>query len=112
MITKLALTTVAAAALCVPAMAPAVSAGPSGAVANVAYSVPASFGDLALPSKKKHHDDDCNGGINVCGNSVQAPVQACGNNILNNISIGILGRASSKGGNNSSKCSQKTSSSH
>lgn len=101
MIMKVAFATVAAAALCAPAMAPATTSAP--AVGNVAFSV---------PMKHHHHNNNCSGGINVCGNSVQVPVQACGNNIGNNIGIGILGRGSAKGGNNNSKCSQKTSSKH
>ena len=114
MIMKFALTTVAAAALCVPAIAPAAAAAPSqAAVANVAYSVPASFGDLVLPSKK-HHNKNCNSLLaNVCNNSVQVPIQACGNNVANNIGLGLLGgKGSAKGGNNNRKCRQHTSSKH
>jgi hypothetical protein len=108
MIMKVALATAAAAALCAPAMTPAAAtSGP--AVGNVAYSVPASFGDFAVPTHK--NKKKCNGAINVCGNTVQAPVQACNNNVLNNIGLGLLGgRGSAKGGNNNGKCSQKTSS--
>jgi len=88
-------------------MAPAAAtSGP--AVGNVAYSVPASFGDLALPSK--NHKKKCNGGINVCNNTVQIPIQVCGNTVGNNNGIGIFGIGSATGGNNKSKCSQSTSS--
>ena len=97
MMMKEAFATVAAAALCAPAMAPATAAsGP--AVSNVAFSVP-----------MKHGNGNCHSLLlNVCNNKVQAPVQACGNNVLNNIGIGIFGRGSASGGNNHSKCSQKT----
>lgn len=107
MMIKVAFATIAAAALCAPAIASAPAAsGP--AVANVAYSVPASFGDSALPMKKKK----CKSGgfVNVSCNTVQVPIQACNNNIVNNLGIGILGRGSSKGGNNNGSCSQNTSS--
>lgn len=104
MMIKVAFATVAAAALCAPAMAPATAAAPS--VGNVAYSVPASFGGSAVLDKKKK----CKSGglVNVSCNTVQVPVQACNNNILNNIGIGILGHGSAKGGNSKGKCSQKT----
>jgi len=36
--------------------------------------------------------------ISISGNTVQVPVQACNNNILNNIGLGILGRGSANGG--------------
>lgn len=49
--------------------------------------------------------------INIDDNAVQIPVQACNNNIINNIGLGILGRGSAKGGNAKGKCDQKTSAS-
>ena len=49
--------------------------------------------------------------INIDDNAVQIPVQACNNNIVNNIGLGILGRGSANGGNAKGKCSQKTSAS-
>jgi hypothetical protein len=36
--------------------------------------------------------------IDISGNTVQVPVQACNNNILNNIGFGLLGRGSANGG--------------
>ena len=36
--------------------------------------------------------------INISNNTIQVPVQACNNNILNNIGLGILGRGSAHGG--------------
>jgi hypothetical protein len=36
--------------------------------------------------------------INISGNTVQVPVQACNNNVLNNIGFGLLGRGSANGG--------------
>jgi len=103
MIMKAALTTVAAAALCVPAMAPG-AATSDAAVANVAYVSPASFADLAFPMKKK-----CKSGglINVSCNTVQVPVQACNNNVLNNIVIGIGSKNQSAKSKNSGSCHQK-----
>lgn len=100
-------TAVAAGALSLPAAAPVAAAGTtSTAVSNVSYSVPASWSDFrALDRKHRHRHHDGNG-----GNVIQAPIQACGNNIGNNIGIGIFGHGSAKGGNNNSKCSQHTSS--
>ena len=49
--------------------------------------------------------------INIDDNAVQIPVQACNNNIINNIGLGVLGRGSAKGGNAKGKCDQKTSAS-
>lgn len=101
MMLKVALTTLAAAALSVPAMAPATTTA-SPAVANAAFSVP-----------MRHNNNNCHSILlNVCSNTVQVPVQACGNNIGNNIGLGILGRGSAKGGNNNSKCKQTTKSKH
>jgi hypothetical protein len=103
MMIKVAFATVAAAALCAPAMAPATTTS-APTVSNVAFSV---------PMKHHHHNNgNCNGGINVCGNSVQVPIQACNNNILSNNGIGILGIGKSSGGSNKGKCSQNTSSNH
>ena len=36
--------------------------------------------------------------ISISGNTVQVPVQACNNNILNNIGFGLLGRGTANGG--------------
>jgi hypothetical protein len=47
--------------------------------------------------------------VNIDDNAVQIPVQACNNNVINNIGLGILGRGSAKGGNNKGKCKQDTS---
>jgi hypothetical protein len=98
MMIKVAFATVAAAALCAPAMAPATAAsGP--AVSNVAFSVPMKSCHSLL--------------LNVCDNSVQVPVQACGTNVASGIGLGILGgKGSAKGGNNDSKCKQTTKSKH
>jgi hypothetical protein len=38
--------------------------------------------------------------IDVSRNAVQVPIQACNNNVLNNIGVGILGRGRADGGNN------------
>ena len=37
--------------------------------------------------------------IDVSRNAVQVPIQACNNNVLNNIGAGILGRGTANGGN-------------
>ena len=47
--------------------------------------------------------------IEIDDNAVQIPIQACNNNVINNIGLGVLGRGSAKGGNNKGKCHQKTS---
>jgi hypothetical protein len=49
--------------------------------------------------------------ISIDDNAVQIPVQACNNNIVNNIGLGILGRGTAKGGNAKGKCKQSTSAS-
>jgi hypothetical protein len=107
MIMKVALTTIAAAALCAPAMTPA-AATSSPSVGNVAYSVPASFGDFALTGK--HGNKGCHSLLlSVCDNTVQNSIQACNNNFGNNIGFGLLGgHGSAKGGNNKGSCSQST----
>jgi hypothetical protein len=51
------------------------------------------------------------GFINIDDNAVQIPVQACNNNVINNIGLGILGSGRAKGGNNKGKCHQHTSAS-
>jgi hypothetical protein len=48
-------------------------------------------------SNDRHGDG---GFINVSRNAVQVPIQACNNNVLNNIGVGILGRGRADGGNN------------
>ena len=45
----------------------------------------------------RRHEDG--GLVNVSGNAVQVPIQACNNNVLNNIGVGILGRGRANGGN-------------
>jgi hypothetical protein len=50
--------------------------------------------------------------ISIDDNAVQIPVQACNNNIINNIGLGILGSGRAKGGDNKGKCRQRTSSSN
>ena len=64
----------------------------------------AATGFDAVPMKKHHHHHD---GGNT--NAVQVPIQACGNNVGNNIGAGVLGHGKAKGGNNKSSCKQKTS---
>jgi type IV secretory pathway protease TraF len=85
MLTKAAVATAVAAALCVPAMAPAVG--------NVAYSVPMGL-------------------INIDNNDVQIPVQACNNNILNNVVIGVLSKNQKAKSSNKGDCKQKNKSKH
>jgi hypothetical protein len=85
MLTKAAVATAVAAALCVPAMAPAVG--------NVAYSVPMGL-------------------INIDNNDVQIPVQACNNNILNNVVIGVLSKNQKAKSSNKGDCKQKNKSNH
>lgn len=106
MIMKAALTTVAAAALCLPVMAPG-AASSEASVANVAYVSPASFADLAFPMRKKCRSA---GLVNVSCNTVQVPIQACNNNVLSNINIGILSKNQSSKSKNSGDCKQKNSS--
>jgi hypothetical protein len=108
-ITKIVATTataVAAGALCLPAAAPA--AATSGtvnqAVSNVSYSVPANWSDFwSLDKKRKHRHHDRG------GNVIQAPIQACGNNIGSNIIIGIGSKNNSVKSKNSGNCHQSTS---
>ena len=50
--------------------------------------------------------------ISIDDNAVQIPVQACNNNIINNIGLGILGKGKARGGNNKGKCKQHTSASN
>jgi hypothetical protein len=52
----------------------------------------------ARASSDRRGDGD--GLINVSRNAVQVPIQACNNNILNNIGVGVLGRGRANGGNN------------
>jgi hypothetical protein len=114
MFLKAALTTTAAFALCVPALAPAASVGVSDqGVANVAYVAPASFADLAFPTKKGRNKG-CKGGglINVSCNTAQVPVQACNNNLLSNINLGLGSKNQSSSSKNKGNCSQKNSSKH
>jgi hypothetical protein len=37
--------------------------------------------------------------IDISRNAVQVPIQACNNNVLNNIGAGVLGRGTANGGN-------------
>jgi hypothetical protein len=85
MIAKVALSTAVVAALCVPAMAPAVG--------NMAYSVPTGL-------------------INIDDNDLQVPVQACNNNIVNNVVIGVLSKNQKAKSKNKGSCKQKNSSKH
>jgi hypothetical protein len=102
-----AATAVAAGALCLPAAAPA--AATSGTVnqpvSNVSYSVPTTWSDFSALDKKRKHRHHGNS-----GNVIQAPIQACGNNIGSNIIIGIGSKNQSVKSKNSGNCSQKTSS--
>ena len=50
--------------------------------------------------------------ISIDDNAVQIPVQACNNNVINNVGLGILGKGNANGGNNKGKCKQSTSSKH
>lgn len=107
-ITKIVATTataVAAGALCLPAAAPAAAtSGPvTQSVSNVSYSVPTTWSDFwSLDKKRKHRHH--NG-----GNVIQAPIQACGNNIGSNIIIGIGSKNNSVKSKNSGSCHQSTS---
>ena len=60
----------------------------------------AATGFDAVPMKHHHHHHNT---------AIQAPIQACGNNVANNIGAGVLGHGKAKGGNNKSSCKQNTS---
>lgn len=70
------------------------------ATTGAAYAAP---GFAPEPMKKHHHHHD---GGNT--NAIQTPIQACGNNVGNNIGVGAFGHGKAKGGNNKSSCKQKT----
>ena len=60
-------------------------------------------GECTQDTNARAESDRRGGGgalINVSRNAVQVPIQACNNNILNNIGVGILGRGRADGGNN------------
>jgi hypothetical protein len=84
-VTKTVLSTAVVAALFAPAMAPAVG--------NVAFSEPMGL-------------------INIDNNDVQVPVQACNNNVVNNVVIGILSKNNKAKSKNKGSCKQKNSSKH
>ena len=86
----LAATKTLGAVLAATAVSLVVTAGP-------AY---AATGFSPVPMKKHHHS----------GNSIQAPVQACGNNVGSNIIFGAGSKNQSVKSKNSGDCKQKTSS--
>lgn len=71
------------------------------ATTGAAYAAP---GFTPEPMKKHHHHHHDGGNTNA----IQAPTQVSGNNVGNNIGLGVLGHGSAKGGNNHSKSTQKT----